>query len=337
MDVTPVIPKVETVKTPNLFLKGVSSWKYSAYIPPIVATVLLLILGQILSPGFAQVSNIGLLLATASVLIFASAGQTLVILSGGAGIDLSVGSLMSMGALLGIKFAGGHSAGVLVSVVVLIGLGGLIGLINGMAIQWLKMPPLVMTMGMATVIDGLVLAYMKGQSSGGVPTILAQIGMGHLFGPVRWLLLLGLALVIVMSLVLKQTYYGKNLFLVGSNRRASLLTGLSVGRMIITTYVLAGILGALSGLVLVANVGSAQLQMASDYTLLTIAAVVIGGTKLSGGAGGFAGSALGAVLITVLNSVLVAVQMPAGARETIQGLILLIILMAYSREPKLRQ
>lgn len=313
------------------------SWRFSAYLPSIVSIIALLIFGQMLRPGFATVSNIGLLLATASVLVFASAGQTLVILSGGAGIDLSVGALMSMGALLGIKFAGGHSSGVLVSIVALIFLGGVIGLINGMAIQWLNMPPLVMTLGIATVVDGLVLAYMKGQSSGGVPTILAQIGMNHLFGPIRWLLLLGIALVIVMGFLLQQTYYGKNLFLVGTNRRASLLTGLNVGRMIITTYVLAGILGTLSGLVLVANVGSAQLQMASDYTLLTIAAVVIGGTKLSGGAGGFAGSALGAVLITVLNSVLVAVQMPAGARETIQGLILLIILIAYSREPKLRQ
>ncbi len=314
----------------------VTNTELKYYVAPVTGIILLFILGQILAPGFAHTANIANLLALSSVLIMACFGQNLVILSGNAGIDLTVGSLMSMGALLGATFSGAGS-GILYAIIGIALIGALAGSISGVSVQWLNIPPLVMTLVIATVIDGLVLAITKGQPSGSIPPILLDIGSGYLVGPIRWILIIAVILVICVELLLRKTSYGKSLYLTGTNRRAAQLAGIKVNATVFTTYFVAGIGGALAGLFLLASIGSSQMQMGNDYTLLSVAAVVIGGTALSGGKGTFLGSALGAIMITVLTSVLVAVQMPTGARELIKGFILLVILMIYSRTPKLRQ
>lgn len=318
-------------------LRHIRNTELKDYIAPIVGTILLLILGQILAPGFAKISNVANLFALSSVLIFACFGQNLIILSGNAGIDLSVGALMSMGALLGATFSGGDPTGILYAIMGVAFIGALAGSINGISVQWLNIPPLVMTLVIATVLDGLVLAVTKGQPTGSVPPLLMDIGSGYLVGPIRWILVFAIILVVCAELFLRRSSYGKSLYLTGTNRRAAQLAGIKVNATVFTTYLVAGIGGALAGLFLLASIGSSQMQMGNDYTFLSIAAVVIGGTTLMGGKGTFLGSALGAIMITVLTNVLVAVQMPTGAKELIKGVILLFILMIYSRTPKLRQ
>jgi len=306
------------------------------YIPSLSAIVLLLILGQILSPGFASPSNIGNIMAMATVLAMAAIAQTLIVISGNEGIDLSIGAVMSMGALLGAVFSQGMNENIWYAVLMLTVLGIIIGLINGVAIQYIKIPPLVMTLSMASVVNGFSLAYTKGLPTGSAPEWLVQLGIGHV-GPIRWLLILGIVLVLIMELILRKTRYGRTLYLVGSNRRAAILSGINVNLNVILTYVIAGVAGSLGGLIMLGYVGVAQLEMGADYTMLSVAAVVIGGTLLSGGSGTYLGSALGSIVLILLTSVLIAVGMPAGIRVLIQGLILLLILLAYSREPKLRQ
>lgn len=323
--------------TDKSFFGNLAGSELKQYIPVISVTIILFILGQILSPGFSSIGNIGTLLALATVLAFASCGQTLIIISGREGLDLSVGAMMSMGALVGTMFTGGQNSGVFIAVIGLIVIGAILGAVNAFGIQSLNVPPLIMTLGLASVIDGLVLALTKGQPTGSVPNNLIELGGGHAFGSVRWLFIVGAILVILVELVLRKSPYAKNLYLIGSNRRAALLSGIKVKQNIYITYAIAGVAGALGGLVLASSVGSAQMQMGNEYTLLSVAAVVIGGTQLAGGKGTFLGSALGALLILVLTSVLIAVGMPSGIRSMIQGLILMTMLIIYSREPKLRQ
>ncbi|WP_246026075.1 ABC transporter permease [Peribacillus cavernae] len=310
--------------------------KLKPYIPSLSIIVLLLILGQILSPGFASLGNIGTIVSISTVLAIAAIAQTLIIISGNEGIDLSIGAVMSMGALLGAVLSKGMNTEIWYTVLILIGIGIIIGLINGIAIQFINIPPLVMTLGMTSVVNGFALAYTKGLPSGGAPEILVKLGIGHL-GPIRWMLILGIVLIIALELVLRKTRYGKTLYLVGSNRMAAIISGISVNKTVLLTYVIASVAGTLGGLVLLGYVGSAQLEMGKDYALLSIAAVVIGGTSLTGGQGTYLGSALGSVVLVLLTSVLVAVGMPPGVRVLLQGLILLLILLIYSREPKLRQ
>lgn len=310
--------------------------RYKAFIPAISASILLLILGQVLSPGFASIGNIVMILSMATILAIASIGQTLVVIGGKEGIDLSVGALLSMGALLGAQLSQGMNDRIGLAVIVLAALGVAIGVIHAAAIQLLDIPPLVMTLGMASVINGLTLLITKGQPAGGAPEALIRLGIGKWQG-IPYLLMLGIVLVLAMQWLLGRSSYGRTLFLIGSNRRAAVLSGIRVNRYIFLTYIFAGVAGTLGGLVLLGYAGSSQLGMGESYTLLSIAAVVIGGTSLAGGAGSYTGSALGAIVLVLLTSVLVAVGMPAGVRELIQGVILLLILIAYSRAPKLRQ
>lgn len=310
--------------------------KNNIYLPSILASLFLLILGQLLSPGFASFHNLGNILAVASVLALATIGQTMVIVSGGGGIDLSVGAVMSMGALLGASFIAGEASNLPFAIIMLLLIGALIGLMNGIGIQQFHVPPLVMTLIMTSVVNGFTVAYTKGQPSGTIPDLLLAIGK-PIVGPIRWLLVIAIVALIIFSLVMNRTSFGQRLFLVGSNQNAASLSGIQVGRTIIFSYMIAGMISSIAGLILLGYAGNAQLQMANDYTLLSIAAVVIGGTKLTGGKGTLIGAALGAIVLTMLTNVLTAIGLPAGVRQLIQGLTLLIILIAYSRETKLRQ
>ncbi|MCL6625237.1 ABC transporter permease [Alicyclobacillus shizuokensis] len=323
------------ISVPNKRLRW-SIVRNNVYLPSVIASLVLLGLGQVISPGFADFNNIGNILAVASILAIAAVGQTMVIVSGGEGIDLSVGAVMSMGALLGASFIHGEASRLPIAVVLLVLIGAAIGYINGFGIQWVGIPPLVMTLIMTSVVNGFTVAYTKGQPSGAIPKVLLAVGQ-PIVGPIRWLLVLAIAILVAFGIIMNKTSYGKRLFLIGSNRNAALLSGISVRGTVTVTYMISGVIGALAGLILVGYTGNAQLQMASDYTLLSIAAVVIGGTKLAGGEGTLVGAALGAIVLTMLTSVLVAVGLPQGVRELVQGLTLLLILVAYSRAPRLRQ
>lgn len=309
-----------------------SSWfeKIKNYLPVILASLLLLLLGQILNKGFASPGNINNLIASASILALAALGQTLIIISGNEGIDLSVGAMMSMGAVIGATISNSTSMGIGLAVIILIAIGAFIGLINGIAIQTLSVPPLVMTMAMTTVVNGLTVAVTRGKFSGMATPFLQEIGTGHLFH-IRWLIIIGIVCLILVELFLRKSRHGKSLYLVGSNPNAAILAGLKSYKVVLRTYIIAGITGSLCGLILLSNTGMAQMGMGKDYTLLSVAAVVIGGTSLAGGKGTFIGSFLGAIMLVVLTTVFVAVGMNPGVRELIQGLLLMVILIIYSK------
>ncbi|PSR30619.1 MAG: ABC transporter permease [Sulfobacillus benefaciens] len=300
-------------------------------IPVLVVIVVLLLFGRILSPGFLGMANIGNILATSTILALAGLGQTFVIMGGGEGIDLSVGALVSLGAILGGAFSNGVNAGLLPALGLLVLLGGFVGFLNGMGVQWIGVPPLVMTLGMASVVDGFALAYTNGQPTGGAPPVLLSIGTGHLFGDIRWLIPVGIVIAIIGYVVLNRSRFGHQLQLVGNNRQAARLSGLPLRNIIIASYVIAGIASILAGVLLLGYAGSSDLEIGNSYTLLSIAAVVIGGTKLTGGEGSYIGTVLGAIALIVLTNVLVAMRLPEGAREVLEGLALVAILVAYTR------
>jgi ribose transport system permease protein len=308
------------------------------YIPPIIASIGLLIIGEILTSGYISINNISSLLMTTAILSFAVIGQATVIISGNSGIDMSVGAIMSMTALLGptVTFATGYSA-LPFMVLYSVFLGGVVGLLNGLGVQIIKIAPLVMTLIMSNVVNGFTLWATKGQ-----PTILISDELQSIsktiFGPIRFLsLLVFVLLFIVEFLLLRNSKFGRRLVLTGNNTNAARLCGISVRLVTIAAYTISGMISGLGGLALVGYTGKAQMQMGRDYTLLSVAAVVIGGTKLSGGKGNFLGGALGALVLVLLTSILQTFNMPAGLRSFFQGLLLVIILMANSRAPKLRQ
>lgn len=308
------------------------------YLPAIIGVILLLILGQFATSGFLSMNNISSILMTTSILTMASIGQAAVIISGDSGLDMSIGAIMSMTALFGPMIVLGSGVTSLIAMVpATILMGAVVGLLNGIGVQILKVVPLVMTLIMSNVVNGFSILVTKGQPS--VSVIPELQAISHtLIGLLRILPAIVIVLLILLEvLFLRKSRYGRSLFLAGNNVNAANLCGINSKGVIILAYVFAGAIAGLAGLMLVGYAGTAQMDMASEYTMLSVAAVVIGGTKLTGGKGTFIGGALGSLVLILITTILQALNIAAGLRSLIQGIILIAILIANSRAPKLRQ
>lgn len=318
-------------KIQNLQLKD----RVRVYGPSVLGIIALFTLGQIMSPGFASINNINTVIALASILAMVAIGQSLVIFAGDFGIDLSLGAIMSTGVLATSIITGGQNERIWMAVLAAIAIGAFYGFINGVGVQMVKIPPLAMTLVMATVINGIALAVTNGHPPTKVPKLLKTIGR-PLIGRVRTITVIVVIVIILTQLFLSYSKYGRKLFLVGSNREAAHLSGVRVNRMVISTYMLAGVYACVSGVLLVGWVGNGQMGMGDSYTMMSVAASVIGGAKLSGGYGSVVGTGLGAVVIILMSNLLIAAGLSAGVRTFFEGIILILILLANNRAQHLR-
>lgn len=305
------------------------------YGPVLLGIVGLFGLGQLMSPGFASLGNINTVLALASILAMASIGQSLVIFAGEYGIDLSLGAIMSTGVLVTSILTDGNNGRIWLAVIAAIGIGLLYGTVNGIGVQLVRIPPLAMTLVMATVINGIALAVTNGHPPTKVPKALKMIGR-PLIGNLRTITVIVILVLVLTQIFLTFSRYGRTLFLVGSNRKASALSGIRVNAVVISAYALAGMHACVSGVLLVGWVGNGQMGMGESYTMMSVAASVIGGAKLSGGHGTLVGSGLGAVVIILMSNLLIAAGLSAGVRTFFEGMILILILLANNRAAKLR-
>ena len=308
------------------------------YLPAIIGIIALLILGQTVTSGFLSINNISSILMTTAILTMASIGQAAVVISGDSGLDMSVGAVMSMTALFGpMILVGSGSVSVLIMIPAVLFMGGCVGLLNGIGVQVIKIVPLVMTLIMSNVVNGFSIMITNGQPSVSVSKELQAIS-NVFVGPIRYLTAIVIVLLFILEIgFLRKSRYGRSLFLVGDNYNAAKLCGINSQKIVIGAYVFSGAMAGLAGLMLVDYAGTAQMNMASSYTMLSVAAVVIGGTKLTGGKGTFVGGALGALVLILITNILQALNMAAGLRSLIQGIILIAILMTNSRAPRLRQ
>lgn len=307
--------------------------------PAVIAlglAVLLLILGEIVRPGFADYNQITNILRIAAFLGIVAIGQTLVILAGGEGIDLSVGAVVTLGAIVIFRITGGSDALLLPALAAALLAGFVIGFINGIGIAWVRIPPLVMTLGMMGVVKGLILVYTGGRPQGGTPPLMKQVisdpWVLGIPGDVFIWVLLGIG----VTILLQRTAYGKALYAIGANRITARLSGVHVERTVILTYGLSGMFAALGGFVLLGYIQNVFINLGDQYTLPSIAAVVVGGTALAGGIGGYAGTMAGALVLTLVSSLLITLGLPEFGRQITYGLILLVLLAVYGRARRLR-
>ncbi|MBE2274801.1 MAG: ABC transporter permease [Rhodobacteraceae bacterium] len=293
--------------------------------------LLLLVAGRLVNPSFLSPMNLWAVLSVSALLAVASAGQTLVILSGNQGIDLSVGAIMTLTALMVSGMAGSSDEAVPLTLAVVLALGALIGLANGIGVRFLALYPLVVTLGVSFVIEGLALVYAQSQPPQMPGPLIESIGIGRFFG-IPWLVVIGAVMTVLMTLLLRFTRYGRQLYLVGSNIRAAQMAGVPVTRVVLTTYAASGLLAAVAGVLLYGYVASANLSIGAPYTMMTIAATVIGGTALSGGSGSFIGTVLGAVIFSLISNLLIMLGLGPALRYAISGLVLIAVLFATSRD-----
>jgi len=297
----------------------------------LIALFLMCVVLSILSDKFLTVDNAWNVMRQISVNICISVGMTLVILT--AGIDLSVGSILALcGAVTagllknGIEIPGINLfVGFTMLGAILVGLivGAVLGYFSGWSITKFKVPPFVATLAMLTIARGLTMLWTKGFPITGLGDNFAFIGTGWFLGipmPV-WI---SAFIVLIAVIITRKTKLGRYIYAVGGNESASRLSGLNIKKIKIIVYSISGVLAAVGGIMVTSRLDSAQPNAGTSYELDSIAAVVIGGTSLSGGRGSVMGTVLGALIIGVLNNGLVLLNVSPFWQQFIKGLVILI-------------
>jgi len=297
---------------------------------PLIALILMVVTISVLSDSFLTSENSWNIMRQISVNLCLSIGLTLIIITGG--IDLSVGAIL---AFSGAVMAGLSKNGIALEPldlhlefttwgVIFFGIlaGTSLGAMNGVAVTRFKIPPFVATLGMFSIARGLTMLWTGGFPITGLGAHFTIIGSGRFLGapiPV-WI---SLSLVAMFVVVTRRTVFGRHIFAIGGNERASLLTGLKVNRIKIWAYTLGGTLCGVGAMIVTARLDSAQPNAGLGYELDAIAAVVIGGTSLSGGKGSVLGTVLGCLIIGVLNNGLFLLNVSPFWQQIIKGIVIL--------------
>lgn len=297
-------------------------------LPSYVALVVIVV-GTALYFGGIGPEYFGPLLVLSSFLAILAFGQGTVILTGG--LDLSIPWTIALCGVVYAQVVQGHNDVALWATPMVLGIGVLVGLVNGIGITVLGLPPMVMTLGANGVLQGIALIYAQGAPLGFGPPAVRWITTGTLFGVTPIIFLLAIFAVVV-TLILTVTPLGRRIYAVGNNVRVAYLSGVNVRATLISAYVISGVCSAIVGVLLVGFNGQASFGMGDDYLLPSIAVVVAGGTLITGGKGSYVGIMGGVLLLTALQILLGGTSLPYAARGIIQGLVVLGALVALQEE-----
>lgn len=294
----------------------------------VVVLVVLLVVCELVQPGYLSAAQGGTIIRLAAPLGVLAAGQTLVMLTGG--IDLSVGYTATAAAYV---MAGQSSRGTLVAILIALGIGLVIGIVNGIGVGIFRVQPLIMTLGMGSVVIGLLTVEAQNFVTGApaVPNVVHSIASGSLVGDVPKSIIVWAVVAVLMILGLRGSGYGRMVYAYGDNPVAVRLAGTRSWQLLLVTYALCGLLSAVAGLLLVGLTDAADLGLATSYLLPSVAAVVIGGTSIFGGLGTYSGSLMGALILTVLDSLLSLVNVGEDVRQVLYGVIILLLASVYAR------
>lgn len=296
--------------------------------------VLLIVLGAIfVTPNFASPTFLVQQLRQASFLGIIAAGQMAVILTGN--IDLSVSWTLNLSAILATSIAAGQNENLLVGAAVGLGVGALVGLVNGIGVAYLRIPSMVLTLGMGALLKGITVLYTgSAPQFQQTPEFLSYLATEVLFGFLPVAVLVWALISILNIIVLNRSALGRKTYAVGNNEVAAYLSGVRTPRVLIGAFMLSGIMNALAGLLLAGNAGRSFNEMGEAYLLPAIAAVVVGGTSILGGSGLYIGTIAGVIIIRLLDSALNIMQVSPAARDVIFGVVILSMLFLYGRGEK---
>ena len=275
---------------------------------------------------FFSIPSVGVTLQLAAPLGLLAAGQTICMLTGG--IDLSIAMIATGAAyIVSVKSQDGLVSALLYALLYCI----IVGSVNGLAVGVLGMNPLIMTLGMNAILIGVftvgVSTFLKGNTT--MPDILVTLSSSTITGPISWPLLVWLFIGGAVLFLLARTGLGRLIYAVGDNAKSARLAGVKVWRVQWATYVLCAILGGMGGIMLGGQSGAVAISLANSYMLPSVAAVVIGGTSIMGGIGGYTGSIMGALILTVLSYLLAALNSTEAIKQVIYGSIVLALAWIY--------
>lgn len=286
---------------------------------PLAGLAVLLVLALVFTPAFYSPNNLANVARQAAILGVVAVGQTFVLLV--AGLDLSVGAVIGATTVIAAEATGGRDAAIPLAIAVALLLGLTVGSLNGVLVVLRRVPPFVATLATLILITGVQLAYTRGIPSGGIPAGLRVLGVGRLGPlpvPVATLLLMAAA----AAFVLRRTTYGRAVYAVGANPTAARMSGLRVGAVMGSAYVICSLGAVLAGLTLSGYIGYVDRYLGQGFDLDSIAAVVVGGTSLAGGRGGVGGTLIGVALVSVLLNVVVLLDAGLAAQLLVKGAVI---------------
>lgn len=299
-------------------------------LPLIGLLVILALMFAFLNPRANLTDWIAVTMRAAVPLAILAGCQTLAMLTGG--IDLSVAAIASMAGFVAASLYTGPGT-VWIGVLVALGLAALIGAVNGIGAGVFRVHPLIMTLGMALVILGAANAYqlLTIRTSTGVPLELRWLGTttAFVFFPASLLVFVPVAAAILV--ILRRTGYGRLLFAIGDNPIAARLSGVRSWQVLLVLYVISAVLAAIAGFLISGLTNVASVTLADPYLLPSVAAAVIGGTSILGGRGGYAGTIVGALILTVTTALLSSQGYPEAVRQILFGSIIVLVAAGYAR------
>jgi len=294
---------------------------------PLMVLLVTSIVISILEPRFLTTGNLMTILRQTSINAVIATGMTFVILVWG--IDLSVGSVLGFtGAIAATMISGGTNIVVVILTVLI--LGTFIGFVNGSLITVGRLQPFIATLGTVTLLRGLLLVFSQGRPIGTGNTegseLFNAIGRGF-FGPIPIPVYLMLFIFIIAYYMLNHTRMGRYIYSTGSNEEATMYSGIKTNRVKLFVYAASGMMASIAGVLITARLGSAQPTAGAGYELDAIAAVVLGGTSMSGGIGTITGTAIGALIIGVLNNALNIMQVSSYYQDVAKGIVILVAVL----------
>ena len=299
-------------------------------IPLIGLLAVLVVVIDLANPGIVTPSWAGVIVRASVPLAILAGCQTLTMLTGG--IDLSVAAIGSMAGFVTaslIHSPGGPVEGVAVALVV----AALAGLLNGIGVGIFRVHPLIMTLGMSFVVLGLANVWQLQvvQTGAGVPEQLRWIGSTTFMDVVPYNLLVFVPLTILILVGLRRTGYGRLLYAIGDNPVAARLSGTRAWQVLIVLYMISAVMAAIAGLLISGLGNTASVSLVDTALLPSVAAAVIGGTSILGGRGGFGGTIVGALILTVLTALLTVLGLPEPSRQVLFGSIIVVVAAAYTQ------
>lgn len=301
----------------------------------LIISAVLFIINIAINPASLNVNTFGSIIALTLLLSFASAGQTLIMITGG--IDLSVGAVMSMAAIFTANTMAGQGGQMPLVIAQVVPMALIVGLVNGVGVVKLKLPAMVITMCVSNVVTRLQYVYTQGLPTGTTSKFFTMTLQYRFFGVIPGMALYAIVIFGIVLYILNRSRYGQQLFLIGNNKNAAYLAGVRSDMVEILAYVLGSLLAGIAGIIGAGYMNFVICQSLDSYTMMSIVAVVVGGTLLVGGKGSYLGTAVGSLLIIVLGNCLAVLNSSDAVRSVIMGCVLILLLAVYNKEKPIRQ
>jgi inositol transport system permease protein len=309
------------------------------YLIVLILIALVVLLSFLTDGSFIKTQNLINVIRQVSAIGIVACGMVFVIIT--LGIDLSVGSIVAMSAVVGASLAQTATASVvkypgldlpvIVAILAGVGVGALAGFVNGLLITKFRIAPFIATLGMMTAGRGIALIYSGGRPISSLEPGFNWLGQGSI-GPVPVPILIFALVVVVGSVMLNRTTFGRYTYAIGGNEQAARVSGINIDRVKLGIYTFIGLLAGLAGLILAARIGSGNPQLGTGIELDVIAATVIGGTSFAGGVGTIWGAVVGALIIGVINNGLDLMNVSPFMQQVVKGLIIVVAIIIDERK-----